>query len=61
MTSSTRRRVVENYSLEGLIGSGVYGKVFKATHKTSPEIFAIKVVPVQMFKDNKKLEECTIN
>ena len=55
MASSTRRRIIENYVLEDMIGSGVYGKVFKAKHKILPDDFAIKVIPVQIFKENKKL------
>ena len=54
--STTRRRIIENYSLHELIGEGVYGKVYKAKHKHLPEDFAIKVIPVQTVTQNKKLE-----
>lgn len=52
-------RIVEDYSLNEKIGEGVYGKVYHATkHGAS---YAVKVIPVQTFKDNAKLEECTVN
>jgi serine/threonine protein kinase len=41
------------------IGEGVYGKVYLATKHG--ENYAVKVIPVQTFKDNPKLEECTVN
>jgi|JI6StandDraft_1071083.scaffolds.fasta_scaffold66990_1 serine/threonine protein kinase len=54
-------RIIDNYSLNEPIGEGVYGKVYKAVHIKNKQEYAVKVVPVQRFKDNPKLEECTVN
>lgn len=54
-------RIIDNYSLNEGIGEGVYGKVYKAIHIRTKEEFAVKVVPVQRFRENPKLEECTVN
>lgn len=43
------------------IGSGVYGKVYRAINNTDKKEYAIKVIPINKFKENKKLEECTVN
>lgn len=47
---ATKRRIIENYTLYDMIGEGVYGKVYKAKHKLNPGEFAVKVIPVQVFK-----------
>ena len=52
-------RIVEDYTLNEKIGEGVYGKVYHAIKHG--ENYAVKVIPVQTFKDNPKLEECTVN
>lgn len=49
-------RIIDNYSLNEQIGEGVYGKVYKAVHIKNKQEFAVKVVSVQRFKDNPKLE-----
>ena len=54
-------KVVENYALHNVIGSGTIGKVYKSTQLKQSGDFAIKVVPVEKFKSNPKLEECTLN
>jgi|JI6StandDraft_1071083.scaffolds.fasta_scaffold10719_6 serine/threonine protein kinase len=54
-------RIVDNYSLNSLIGEGVYGRVYLAHHIKSGQQFAVKVVPMQRFQENPKLEECTFN
>ncbi len=43
-------RIIDNYSLNEPIGQGVYGKVYKAVHLQNKKEFAVKVVPVQLFK-----------
>jgi serine/threonine protein kinase len=48
-------KLVENYSLQEVIGSGVYGKVYKATHISTRQQFAVKVIKVEKFKDIPKL------
>lgn len=37
MASNARRRVIENYTLQDMLGEGVYGKVYKAKHKQNTE------------------------
>ncbi|EDK31682.2 Serine/Threonine kinase domain protein (macronuclear) [Tetrahymena thermophila SB210] len=54
-------KMVENYSLDEVIGSGQYGKVYRATNIKTNKVVAIKVVKIQKFKENPKLEECTVN
>lgn len=48
--TNNRRRVIENYTIQDMLGEGVFGKVFRATNKITPGEFAIKVIPVQLFK-----------
>lgn len=43
-------KLIENYSLNEQIGSGAYGKVYKAKHLISNEYFAVKVISIQKFK-----------
>lgn len=55
-------KIIENYCLEEIVGEGQYGKVYRAKDtKDTSKLFAIKVVKIQKFKENPKLEECTIN
>lgn len=63
-------KVVENYSLLEVIGSGQYGKVYKALNIKTNSLVAIKVVKIEKFKEvpkvfkfkiNNKLEEFTMN
>lgn len=54
-------KIIESYCLSENIGQGQFGKVYRAKHlKTNREV-AIKVVKIDRFKENPKLEECTIN
>ena len=53
--------MVENYSLDEVAGQGQYGKVYKAKNVKTGRIVAIKVVKISKFKENPKLEECTVN
>jgi serine/threonine protein kinase len=43
-------RIVDNYSLNTLLGEGVYGKVYLAIHTKTNQQYAVKVVPVQRFQ-----------
>jgi len=54
-------KVIENYLLNETIGSGQYGKVFKATHLKTELIFAIKAIKIEKFRDVPKLSEFTTN
>ena len=54
-------RIIENYTLYEIIGEGAYGKVFRAINKLDSKEYAVKVIEVRRFKENKKLEECTVN
>lgn len=53
--------MIDNYSLTEVIGEGNYGKVYLAHHSQKPGKFAVKIIPVEKFHQNQKLEECTIN
>lgn len=39
-------KTIENYQLEEILGTGQYGKVYKAKHLKSNQDFAIKVVKI---------------
>lgn len=54
-------KLIENYSLQIELGSGVYSKVFKAFHVVTKQEVAIKMVKADKFKELPKLEEGTIN
>lgn len=54
-------KVIENYILNEVIGSGQYGKVYKARNMKTEEVVAIKVIPLDKFKEIPKLTEFTMN
>lgn len=55
-------KIIENYCLQESIGEGQYGKVYRAyENKDKSKEYAVKVVKIQKFKENPKLEELTIN
>lgn len=54
-------KYIENYALYEIIGSGVYGKVYRAINNVDKKEYAVKVIPIAKFRENKKLEECTVN
>ncbi|KRX01572.1 Protein kinase-like domain [Pseudocohnilembus persalinus] len=54
-------KVIENYILNEIVGSGSYGKVYKARNMKNDEIVAVKVIPLQKFKEVPKLSEFTMN
>jgi hypothetical protein len=49
-------KIVENYCLLDVLGAGQYGKVYKALHFKTNQIFACKVVKIEKFKEVPKLE-----
>lgn len=54
-------KIIENYTLHEQIGEGEYGKVYRGVDSRSGREVAAKVINVRRFKDNPKLEECTLN
>lgn len=51
------RRIVSNYELSELLGTGSYSQVFKAKHLEDPsKIFAIKVVSNKLLTENAKVK-----
>lgn len=43
-------KIIENYVLNEAIGEGNFGSVFRATNKTKPGNFAVKVIPIEKFQ-----------
>ncbi|EAS03183.1 Serine/Threonine kinase domain protein (macronuclear) [Tetrahymena thermophila SB210] len=54
-------KVIEDYTLHEALGSGQYGKVYKALNVRTNSLVAIKAVKVEKFKEVPKLEEFTMN
>lgn len=54
-------KVIEDYTLQELLGEGQYGKVYKALNLRTNNLVAIKVVKVDKFAEVPKLEEFTMN
>lgn len=54
-------KVIEDYNLHEVLGSGQYGKVYKALNMRNNSLVAIKAVKVEKFKEVPKLEEFTMN
>ncbi len=54
-------KIIENYSLQTELGSGVYSKVYKGINNTTKEEVAVKMIPAKKFKDIPKLEDGIIN
>ena len=54
-------KIIEHYTLHEQIGEGEYGKVFRGVDRRTQEQVAVKVIAVKRFKENPKLEECTLN
>jgi len=48
-----------NYVLQEEIGSGQYGNVYRAQHKLEAGLFAVKVMSIEVFKQEPKLSEFT--
>ena len=56
-----QQKIVENYILHEIIGSGQYGKVHRAINTKTNEVVAVKVIPIKKFQEVPKLEEFTTN
>jgi len=54
-------KIVDNYHLDKMIGSGQYGKVYKAVNVKTKKIVAIKCISMNKFRQVPKLEELTRN
>jgi serine/threonine protein kinase len=54
-------KVIEDYLLQEVIGSGQYGKVYRAKNLKTDQEVAIKVVKLGKFKEVPKLYEFTMN
>jgi len=54
-------KVIEDYTLQEALGSGQYGKVYRALNVRTNNLVAIKAVKVEKFKEVPKLEEFTMN
>ena len=48
-------KVVENYVLQDVIGSGQFGHVYRGKHITTDEVVAIKVLKVDKLNQTPKL------
>ncbi len=54
-------KTIEDYILQEKIGSGQYGYVYRAEHKKTKQLFAVKVMNADKFKQTPKLTEFTNN
>jgi serine/threonine-protein kinase ULK/ATG1 len=54
-------KIVENYILYESIGSGQYGKVYRAKNSKTNDTVAVKSIAIDKFRDVPKLEEFTAN
>ena len=52
-------KMIENYLLQEVVGSGQYGKVYKGINVKTNETVAIKTIKMDKFKYTPKLEEFT--
>lgn len=48
-------KAIEDYNLMEKIGSGQYGNVYKAEHRRTRQLFAVKVMKAEKFKETPKL------
>lgn len=48
-------KTVGNYSIESKVGAGNYATVFKAVHKISHEVFAIKMIAKEKLGNDQRL------
>ena len=55
------QKVIEDYVLYEVVGSGQYGKVHRAIHRKTNQTYAVKVIPISKFNQVPKLEEFTAN
>lgn len=45
-----KKKLIENYALCEVLGEGSFGKVYKGVHTVTNQEFAVKVIPVRMFR-----------
>ena len=43
-------KYIENYALYEIIGSEVYGKVYRAINNVDKKEYAVKVIPIAKFR-----------
>lgn len=43
-------KYIQNYALYEIIGSGVYGKVYRAVNNLDRKEYAVKVIPIAKFR-----------
>ena len=48
--------VVGDYELTQIVGDGAFAVVYKASHQTSNTVFAVKVIPKEMMKEQSDKE-----
>ena len=53
-------KVVEHYKLEEVLGSGQFGKVYKALNTKDNNYYAVKVVKRSIFEEQPKLKQFTV-
>ena len=54
-------KVIDNYVLNEIVGSGQYGKVYKSNHLKTDQLYAIKVIKLEKFKSVPQLHQFTLN
>lgn len=54
-------KIIENYMLQDVIGTGSYGKVYKAKNMNNDSVVAIKVIKLEKYREIPKLHEFTMN
>ena len=54
-------KIVENYLIKEILGSGNYGNVHLGVHLKTKEKFAIKVIPSKKFKEDHMMDKFTKN
>lgn len=54
-------KIIEDYVLQEKIGSGQYGSVYRAEHKKTKLLYAVKIMNADKFKQTPKLTEFTNN
>ncbi|EGR29999.1 protein kinase domain protein [Ichthyophthirius multifiliis] len=54
-------KIIDNYILKEIAGSGQYGKVYKSTHLKTEQVYAIKVIKLEKFKSVPQLHQFTLN
>lgn len=54
-------KVVENYILQDIYGSGEFGDIYKAKHIQNDEYFSVQMLNFDLFSKSHKLQEGIIN